>query len=310
MKWKLLLLSAFLLSACQSNDSEKLSSSNYTNPLFTKNYKFSYPNDSAFTEFIDGLSSVRQHINKEYSASENEYFCNVDFKEYFKIFDKLHVAPNWKLESYYYAPGGGGRPVFIAFEKNDIVGDRIYHMLHDSVRTVNPTPVLSNDLAEEIFKYNGSINYLNSIEIADNPMGYFQFVVFALIGDNYCLFWHSNYSELEIITSKEQLLKLTKRKNDFYYKFSKKDKNSPTPTEPNPNELHWSDNTMDIDRVLQIDPSPIVTIGKDAVEVSIVTLGPWEGFISRTYSISKSFPHVLTPIKSDTLIPYHCGIMF
>lgn len=278
--------------------------------MFTKNFKFSYPNNSSFTEFVDGLSRVHKQIDKEYNASEYEYYCNVDFKEYFKIFDKLSVAPNWKLESHYFQNTAGGRPLLFAFEKGDMIGDRLYQELVESSDPESSFRRISSKLEDELFNYSRSINYMHSIEIADNPMGYFQFLVFDLIGNNYCLHWHSNYSEMDIITSQKQLLKLTKRKNHPYYKFSQKDKNSPPPTEPQPNEINLRSYTMDIDSVLQIDPTPIITMGEDSVEVRIVTLGPWQGFISRTFHISKAFPHIIEEVKSDTLVPYDCGITF
>jgi hypothetical protein len=34
------------------------------------------------------------------------------------------------------------------------------------------------------------------------------------------------------------------------------------------------------------------------------------GFIRRTYTISRSFPHEILSVEDETLVEYDCGVMF
>jgi hypothetical protein len=266
-------------------------------------YRIRYANDSAYTDFINGLKSVQKMIILDCNEEKKIYTCPIDFRRYFSSFDKLSIDPQWSLESHYRHFGDAGRPILLAFEKGSDVSDSIKEELREnaepSIRpnlkdsdakpTKEPWKSISDyELSTRLFKYQDSISYLKPIHIKDDKMGYFQFAVFALLGDNYCLFWHSNYSHLDILTSKSQLLQLTQLNGDFYYRFSNEEKQ----------------------QILCIDPEPAIDMSEQYTDVTLLWLSPWDGFFRRKYRISRTWPHTFDIMSDDTIMTYQCGITF
>lgn len=309
---KILVIAFFsiLIWSCQNAPAEKHSISEVPSDLQIDKYKICYRTDTSYTDFINNLIDVQKQITLDHDTTTDEYSCDIDFDNYFKSFDKLTVANNWKLESHYRHFGDAGRSLLLAFEQGNEYGDSIQKELHKSFEGEEFAEMLDYQVSKKLFDYQDSVEYLNCIQITHDKMGYFQFVVFALIGDNYFKFWHSNYGEMSIITSNNQLKELTERKDDFYYKFSSKKEDDNSQVEAIFSDGFLSKLTMDKESVLQIDPCPEVILNKDSATVRIVTLSPWKGFLERTFTISKTFPHKLEQVKLDTIIEYNCGIMF
>jgi hypothetical protein len=297
-----------LLWSCQNYSSESKSALDITKEDSIGRYKISYSTDTSYAEFINGLENVQKQIYLDYDSIKDEYVCRVDFDEYFKSFDKLSISKNWKLESHYRHFGDGGRPLLLAFEGGDKYGDSIQVDLSKSFVGEEYKEMYDYSISQKLFAYQDSVNYLDCIQIIDDKMGYFQFVVFALIGDRYCQFWHSNYGEMSIIASKEQIKALTETKDHFYYKFStKKEKEE---VDSNFENLFFPKFRMDIETVLKINPEPKVTLSDGIATVKIVTLSPWGGFVEQTYTVTRTYPHTLEQGKVDTIVEYNCGILF
>lgn len=240
-----------------------------------------------YEKFIDGLVELQNLADIKLEKKDSTYHCDLDFESYLNYFNQLTIDPNWSLESHYRHFGDAGRPLILAFERNDSLAMKIKDELSKPVKELDEEFADWN-LSEKLFDYQDSVDYLTPIKIKSGS-GYFQFLIFALLGDNYCRFWHSNYGHLNLITSKQRIKELTELKDDFYYKFSSKEKS----------------------QALSIDPLPKIEIhDKDSVSIRIVTLGPWDGFIEREFSITKEWPHILKEYKKNVLMEYDCGIMF
>ncbi|MFD2564786.1 hypothetical protein [Aquimarina rubra] len=240
-----------------------------------------------YEKFIDGLVQLQNLAGLKLEKKDSTYYCNLDFESYLNYFDQLTIDSNWSLESHYRHFGDAGRPLILAFERNDSLAMKIKDELSKSVKELDGQ-ITDWNVSEKLFDYQDSVDYLTPIQIKSDS-GYFQFLIFALLGDNYCQFWHSNYGQLDLITSKERIKELTELEDDFYYKFSSKEKS----------------------QALSIDPLPEIKIHhKDSVSIRIVTLGPWDGFIERKFSITKKWPHILKEYKKTVLMEYDCGIMF
>ena len=236
-------------------------------------------NDSSYTQFINDLELAQNQIDFNYDSISKEYLCKMNFVKYFELFDKLYIDSNWTLESHYRHFGHAGRPLLLAFEKGNKLSDSIKYELDKSFENKENKELLDDDISKKLFNYQKSIDYMNCIRILDNKMGYFQFVVFELIGDNYCKFWHSNYGKMSIIVSKKKLKELVNLKNDFYYKFSTTEKKT----------------------IMNIEPVPFVMIRDSYALVEIVALSPWKGFSRKTFKISKEWPHKIQIVDNYRL---------
>lgn len=310
---KKIFLWTFLLSllwCCQNKPLDAKIEKEIPKEIDSTTYELSYSSDTSYSEFINGLKNVQEQIRLNHDTVSDTYSCDINFDEYFNLFDKLSIAENWKMESHYRHFGDAGRSLLLAFEKGDKFGDSIQNELHKSLKNDELDGMQDYYVSEKLFDYQDSVNYMNCIQIKDDKMGYFQFVIFDLIGDNYCTFGHSNYGEMSIITSKEQIKKLIEQKDNFYYKFSSKKVAKNEPDDSSLFKILNSKYSMDIESVLQIDPTPEVTFNKNVASVRIVTLSPWEGFLELTYTVSRTFPHIVEDVKLNTLIEYNCGILF
>jgi hypothetical protein len=245
------------------------------------------PPANTYEKFVDGLVELQNLSDIKLDKKDSTYNCDLDFESYLTYFDQLKIDSNWSLESHYRHFGDAGRPLILAFERNDSLGMKIKDELSKSVKELDKEFADWN-LSEKLLDYQDSVDYLTPIQIKSDS-GYFQFLVFALLGDNYCKFWHSNYGHIDLITSKQRIKEFTELEDDFYYKFSNIEKL----------------------QALSIDPEPKILVhNNDSVSVRIVTLEPWEGFIERKFSITRQWPHKLKQYEKTVLMEYDRGIMF
>ena len=133
------------------------------------------------------------------------------------------------------------------------------------------------------------------IETDGTKEGYFEFVLFDIMRHQIYLFGHSEYGEMEVITSKARLDVLAEEINndrdDFYswgIPFSDGEKKS----------------------IRQIDPVPRVIITEEEVTVRMIYFSRWGGFYEVVETITPNMPHTITNIDVNNILKYDCGIMF
>jgi hypothetical protein len=247
-------------------------------------YSLSYSNDSAYTEFIKGLTDVQREISIIEDPQNPACFrCNMNFESYFSLFDQLSIASNWELEAHYRHFGDAGRILLLGFEDNDAYGESIKKALYGSFHSTSNYP-----LSQNLIEYEDSVQAMDAVQVWPSKMGYFQFAVFGLIGTNICNFGHSNYGEMSIFTSAKELEDLIAQEDDFYYHFSEEEEAI----------------------ILEINPEPEIEITDDYAKVSLLTLGPWDGFNRYHLSISTTWPRQFEKVEIDTILDYNCGILF
>lgn len=238
-----------------------------------------------YEEFVMGLNNLQQKTDVIF-LNDSTCDCYQNFQNYMNYFDQLFIDTNWTLESHYRDMGMGGRPLLLAFKKNDVKAEKIKLALQKSKDHGIGRKEYFN-MTDVLIDYQDSIDFLSAIHIKSDS-GYFQFLVFALLGDQYCQSWHSNYGHIEIITSSKRLEIMTKQTWDIYYGFK----------------------SSDIEEILKIDPIPVIEHYKDSVSIRIVTFQPWDGFIERKISITKKWPHNINQYFRKVLFEHDCGIMF
>jgi hypothetical protein len=291
MKYHLALFLFYTIISCQPSPSPKQEVTTKQIKLETSTkvqYEIDYSSDNSYSSFLNGLKQIHKTIKLKRDTAKNNYVCHISFKEYFSVFDKLKIDTNWVLESHYRHFGDAGRPLILGFQDSLKLSDSIKSILKLNFEGMKFQSLLEYGISEKLFKYQDSVDYLDAIHISDDNMGYFQFVIFVLIGDNYCKYGHSNYRELSIITSLEQLKKLAGLEDDFYYKFNKNQ----------------------VEKILQLAPAPKIISNRKEVKIELLTCSPWGGFVKKKFSVSKSWPHKLKMLKRDTLLEYNCKVMF
>jgi len=191
-----------------------------------------------------------------------------DVTQYFGVLDHLSMQPGYSLDYVYHYDGMGGYPVLYAFP----TGQAPYATEADLVTAGKPP------------------SYLDFVQADDTPEGYFQFVLLAIMGNQFYLNWHANYNDSQIVCDKAAVM-ATVASTD-----------------------HITGMPMGLKARVQArflqDVEPRVIIGEQTVEVRIVTFTQWGGFFRRTYTIQLHFPHTILDVQEENLVPYDCGVMF
>lgn len=220
-----------------------------------------------------------------------------NINDYFKLFDLLSIEEGYKLDYHYWYYGAGGNPQLVMLEKEgtfDSLKNNFYRENQEikSIQEItnfgyadtDSMPIYFDFTPINFIRYADSVlNPLPHIHIDDSEMGYFQYLVFHLIGDNFCLFWHSSYKKLHLICSENTLHNIIQTTD-----LSRKEKK----------------------RAKRIDVLPYINLEKDTCYIRVVQFNDWDGFIEKTFSISRRFPHSITTMSENVLVEYWCGIMF
>jgi hypothetical protein len=252
-KTNLLLVIVLLLGACGPASADSMVISTCQSTL------------AALSALIGELE-LPSHFKSENPAKTGGEF---DVMQYFSVLDKLSLKPGYVLDYVYHYDQMGGNPLLYA-------------------RPADQAPYATEaDLPAGYDR----LGYLDYIQAGDTPDGYFQFVVLAMMGNQFYKLFSINYNDSEIVCEKTDVKRIVSSLNtgNFGYRIS---------------IVSW------IKALLLNDVGPTVNIGVQTVEVRLVTFTLWGGFYLKTYTISRSSPHTILNVDENNLVPYDCGVMF
>lgn len=232
---------------------------------------------------IDGIYTLKKDLAfPDHLLSENPTRLGDDFdpNQYFQVLTHLQMKAGYVLDFVYYADGLGGMPL-------------IYARPADSPPFATYTDYLQS-LGEEpsgersYSPLSHSSDYLQQVQVDQTPQSYFEFISLALLGDQFYLYWHSNYNDLIILCDSSNLQSVKDSLQAFNI--------------PLPDEVRKGFKTIDL--------TPTVTIVENKVTIRFVTFSKWGGFYENIHVLDKDNPANLLDTKSESLLPYDCGIMF
>jgi hypothetical protein len=127
-------------------------------------------------------------------------------------------------------------------------------------------------------------SYSDHIQIDGTEEGFFEFVVLRIMGGQFYLYWHAADDDDQILCSQAGL--------DAFL-----DSHPRLPP--------------DVKRKARaLDVVPVVEVGDDTVSVRVVTFTNFGGFISRSYTISREYPHKVLQQEKETLVEHDSGVQF
>lgn len=129
------------------------------------------------------------------------------------------------------------------------------------------------------------------LEVEDTEQGYFEYVVLNNMANQFYLDWHALYNDTEIVCNSDEVNAIIADIGDGSF--------------GNPLDIAGQVKARAMNN---IEPAVQLTGDKATVEVMLFT--KWGGFYRQTYTISRSFPHMILDTKSENIVPYDCGIMF
>ena len=134
-------------------------------------------------------------------------------------------------------------------------------------------------------------DYRSSVEVDDSAEGYLQFAILSEMAPQFYLFWHANYNNIQVLCGSSDIESVIEahKKDDFGLPLD----------------------AMQVLKARSIShPDPEIVLEADQVVVKLVIFTDWGGFLRRTYTISRAFPHELLDVQDEILVEYNCGIMF
>lgn len=226
-------------------------------------------------EIVSQFSNLTSGLEfPEHFEEENPVKTSSDFNvsEYFTVLDRLSMEPGYVLDYVYYFGGIGGEPVLYA-RKADQAPYRDY--AEYSKDNPSGTPLDEDD-------------YLNHVQTDGTPEGFFQLYVLQTLAGQFYLFWHANYDDYRIICESSELspsLAIDADSGDLAF-----------------NEAIREASLQNF--------TPVVEMNDDEVRVNAVVFTSWGGFLRKSLTAKREFPHEIVDENTEVLVPYDCGILF
>ncbi len=212
----------------------------------------------------DTVAAVRDvwpdEFPKELAKTGKKQGGEFDVSKYFDVLTHISMREGYVLDYVYQTGDLGGFPMLYARSAGDVTSDTKW------------------------------LDYREYVEIKDLAQGYFEYVVMNIMGGQFYLSWHANYSDRQIVCNRKSV-------NDIISQINASDFGS---------KLNSSQQRK-ARAIKNIEPA--VTLAEDRATVEIVTFTKWGGFYRLTYTISRKFPHTID-VKEEELVPYNCGVMF
>jgi hypothetical protein len=227
--------------------------------------------DYGCADTVKALNALRAGIGDipENLVVENPVENGTEFdpNQYFTVYTHLSMEAGFVLDSVYTWDGMGGYPTLYS-------------------RSTDWAPFLSQADVRPGMDY-----FLNHVQVDDTPEGYLQYVMLAITGEQFYLWWHANYNDQEIVCSKQALKKIIKTLES--------------------DEFGIPITLVEKTRALALNNiEPVVTIGAEQVTVELTAFTRWGGFYRQTFTIDRSFPHFIVDFQEEQLASYNCGISF
>lgn len=237
-------------------------------------------------EFVSKIRMIQDSVRLVQILDEKHNLVSVniepgsfDVKSYLAAFDKLDLKDNVRDVRIYYSMNGwinGGRP---------------YIYLSDKVYTW-ATPG-----GREFLKQHDLTHFF---EVENSPEGYFQLIVYEIVGQRFALCWHANYGEEHIICTPERLKQVH---------------------ESLEGRESWGVLKINDTLVFKRDYTPQISMDRGSCTVSVYTFSPFGGLYLNRYSVKrpslrndpgmKGIPmNPITLLKRENIYEYDCGVMF
>jgi hypothetical protein len=210
-----------------------------------------------------------------------------DVNDYFPVFTHLSIKSGYVLDYFYMISGSGGVPLL--YTRTD--DQEPYKTFDDYMQDSGNITRAADDVTLVFFSIakNEKVKYGSQISVSDSPEGYFEYTVLQLLGGQFYLFYKANQYDIRIVCQTDEVDKI----------IGEIDTSNMTPIDDSfKNAAH------------ALDLQPVVNIGEDSADVSLVTFTKWGGFARVSFNISRDYPHSITKYVNENILKYDCGIKF
>ncbi len=221
--------------------------------------------------FIDKITALRSTA-EIIPGSENPRSLDVD--EFLAAFDRLTLhAPGMRpvfVDNHIMAEGYGLQQIFLLSDSVSL--DSFNRDWEDGINDGLRELIANNQLSQKL-------------QAEDSPEGYFQFVVWMELGQQFAVDSRNKFYPMPIVCSKERFDASIAKAAEMRLLW------------------HWEELTEEqMDRIRQHDPTPVVRMEHDRCIVQITSVSPVYDIYTHTFSISRSFPHITEVTGRECLV--------
>ncbi len=234
---------------------------------------------------VDGFASLKKdvHLPEQFDPTAPLVHRPGDFdpNRYFTVLHHLNMKPGYKLDYVYFGDELGGKPVLYA-RRSKTAAFTTYDQFLKSF----------GDQMSGERSYGGlqhAYDFLDQVQVDATDEGYLDFIVLALLGDQFYLFWHGLYNDTRILCDPSDADGV---KADVTGSFALEV----------PQEL--------MDGLPQVDYEPRVLVTGDRVTLRLATFSKWGGVTENIYVLQKGNPIKLMDSQFNTVLEYNCGVAF
>lgn len=260
-------------------------------------------------DFIDKLEKYQNQVELKI-YSDNVYIDSTSFNldYYFTLFDQVTKNEHYNFNYEYYYGLLDGHPRIYAIHDSVNIENLINNLMHKSLRYCDSIAFRYNDTISE-YKFipeekdihkrlmlRHNINFRSTLRVMvirdsltrshlyitpkQSKIGYFQYLVYAIKGENFGLYWHSNYGKFNIVCSKDRLIDLINSgKSSGEYLFNEKD----------------------LSELLNLNLSPTVDFVKNDCLISLYSIS-FRGIYRSKYKVNTEYPYRIHLIENSLLI--------
>lgn len=206
---------------------------------------------------------IPDHLTKKNSTKTAGDF---DPNAYFSVLTHLAVKDGYTLDYvYHYMADFGGNPCLYA----------------------RPTDAKPFDTFIEHRDWEEKNSLLSFLVSDGTPDGFFQLAVFHRLAGQFYLYWHANYNDMAIITSREDAEATVKTLNGkrFGAKLTE----------------------AQVAAIMAIPPEPSVALHETTADVTCCVFTKWGGFSRLKETFRRSPPHMIVGRDVVDAVEYDCG---
>jgi len=243
--------------------------------------------------WLNQIKSYQKNAPEFHNLSARNSDLNFSIAHYFDILKKLALEKGWTADCLYLQDRLGGGPLIISYpesKKNEY--KKIVDKINNNELDNSSQASGSENIVDVFLNYDDVDNYLNHVRLDKSEESYLQFVILAVLGAQFALFWHALYNDQEFVCTPEKAEKIINRINRSY------------------EDMDFIEDDLFEEKFKNIDFEPKITVKEDKVQVRLVFFTKWGGFTEAKYQVKKTFPHKIIEEETKTLIDYNCGYLY
>lgn len=286
-------------------------------------------NRRSYADFIDKVQAYQNAVKlaREVKEPDKWYHWSVykvdtstfDVRHYLSFFDQCKPKAGYMFYLYSAYGRDSGQPVL--FAKADTFDEQAYikkmvirnTQIWDSIIARNLGKYKLEGLSEEeinkrikirqdmkngdttkvsimgvyaLDSLHRSFRYLTPL---DSEMGYLQYLFLYAFGEQFALYWHSNYAYKKIISDKKSV--------EYYLNFYRGDSS-------------YSCDKEKLANLMNIDVSPNVTLNSEDCFITWFEIETHNGLFKRSYSIQRHPPYLIKKISSEKVVAIRANFFY